>query len=131
MTDRCGLSDRLTFQVGDALQLPFANASFDAVFLQRVAMNIPDRARLYDEVHRLLTSGGRFVSYDAVLRAGDVVCPTPWALEWFNATRGASPQNALNLALVLGPDFPVIAGNVARNIRENRLGLLSTVVTRG
>jgi SAM-dependent methyltransferase len=31
---RCGLSDRVTFQVGDAVHLPFEDAAFDTVFLQ-------------------------------------------------------------------------------------------------
>lgn len=44
LTARCGLSDRVTFEVGDALHLPFENAAFDAVFLQHVAMNVEDRA---------------------------------------------------------------------------------------
>jgi hypothetical protein len=36
----------------------------------------------------------------------------------------------LNLGLVIGPDFPVISRNLARNVRENRLGVLSAVLTR-
>ena len=45
LTVRCGLSDRATFQVGNALHLPFEDAAFDTVFLQHVAMNIEDRTR--------------------------------------------------------------------------------------
>jgi hypothetical protein len=30
----------------------------------------------------------------------------------------------------MGPDFQVMTGNLPRNIRENRLGVLSTVLTR-
>lgn len=37
---------------------------------------------------------------------------------------------ALNLGLVIGPDFPAITSNLVRNIRENRLGVLSAVLTR-
>jgi hypothetical protein len=44
---------------------------------------------------------------------------------------GAQPQSGLNLALVMGPDFPVMTANLARNLRENRLGVLFAVVTRG
>jgi ubiquinone/menaquinone biosynthesis C-methylase UbiE len=54
LTTRCGLSDRVAFQVGDALHLFFEDAVFDAVFLQHVAMNIEDRATLYAEVRRVL-----------------------------------------------------------------------------
>jgi SAM-dependent methyltransferase len=164
LTARCGLSNRVTFQVGNALQLPFEDATFDTVFLQHVAMNIEDRTALYAEVRRILTLGGRFATYDLVLRDGNVVYPAPWArdastsfllseddtraaleqagfkavlwrddtataLDWFKAMAGSQPQ-ALNLGVVMGPDFPAIASNLARNIRENRLGVLSTVLTR-
>jgi hypothetical protein len=43
LTARCGLSDRVTFPVGEALHLPFDDASFDVALLQHVAMNIADR----------------------------------------------------------------------------------------
>src|SRR5271165_5431829 len=79
LTSRCGQSDRVTFQVGDALHLAFEGAAFDTVFLQHVAMNIKDRAALYAEVRRMLAPGGRFVTYDLILRDGDVVYPVPWA----------------------------------------------------
>ena len=42
-------------------------------------MNIEDRPALYAEVRRILTAGGRFATYDVVLRDGDVVYPAPWA----------------------------------------------------
>ena len=163
---RCGLSDRVTFQVGNALHVPFEDAAFDTVFLQHVAMNIEGRTALYAEVRRILTPGGRFATDDLVLRDGDVVYPTPWArdastsfllgesdtrtaleqagfnavlwrddtqtaLDWFRAAMAGAPPNGLNLGLVMGPDFTAMTGNLARNIRENRLGVLSAVMTRG
>lgn len=163
LTARCGLSDRVTFRVGDALHLPFEAASFDAVFLQHVAMNIENRAALYAEVHRILTPKGRFAVHDLVLRDGDVVYPAPWArdastsfllsegdtraaleqaafraihwhddtlvaLNWFKSAMAGSPPAAPNLGIVMGPDFPAIIGNLARNIRENHLGVLSAVL---
>ena len=165
LTARCGLSDRVTFQVGNALKLPFDDASFDAVFLQHVAMNIEDRTALYAEVRRILASGGRLATYDLVLRDGDVVYPVPWArdasasfllsesdtrtaleragyktilwrddtqvaLDWFRTLMGAQPQSGPSLGLVMGPDFPAMTGNLARNLRESRLGVLSAVLTR-
>jgi SAM-dependent methyltransferase len=73
------VSDRVTFHVGDALHLPFEDEAFDAVFLQHVAMNIENRPALYAEARRILAPGGRFATYDVVLRDGDVVYPAPWA----------------------------------------------------
>ena len=165
LTARCKLSDRVTFQVGDALHLPFEDAAFDAMFLQHVAMNVEDRLALYAEVRRVLTPGGRFATYDLVVRDGDVAYPVPWArdastsfllsetdtrtaleqagfravfwrddtgtaIDWFKAAMVGSPPSGLNLGLVMGPDFPAITSNLARNIRENRLGVLSAVLNR-
>jgi SAM-dependent methyltransferase len=164
LTARCGLSDRVTFQSGYALNLSFEDAVFDTVFLQHVAMNIEDRAALYAEVRRILTAGGRFVSHDVVQRDGDAAYPTPWArdastsfllgesetrtaveragfkavfwrddtqiaLDWFQAMMAAGPPTGPNLGVVMGPDFPIMIGNLARNLRENRLGVLSAVLS--
>ncbi len=161
---RSGLYDRVTFQVGDALHLPFPDGSFDVVFLQHVAMNIQNRAALYAEGRRVLASGGKIATYDLVLRDGNVLYPAPWArdastsfllsqsdtrtaleqagfkvvlwhddtpaaLDWFKTIANA-PPSALNLGVVIGPDFPEIGRNLARNIREHRLGVLSAVLTR-
>lgn len=79
LTQRCGMTGRVTFEAGNALELPFADASFDVVFLQHVVMNIEDRAGLYAQVRRVLAPEGRLATYDLVLRAGDPVYPVPWA----------------------------------------------------
>lgn len=79
LTDRTGQSSRVSFQTGSALKLPFHWASFDAVLLQHVAMNISDRARLYGEIRRVLKTGGRFACFDVVLRSGEPHYPLPWA----------------------------------------------------
>ena len=166
LTARCALSDRVTFEVGDALHLPFEDSAFDAVFLQHVAMNIGDRPGLYAEARRLLTPGGRFATYDLVLRNGDVGYPVPWArdastsfllgepetrtaleqagfqavlwrddsqtaLDWFQTTMAGPQPSGPNLGLVLGPDFLAMTANLARNVREHHLGVLSAVLTRG
>jgi ubiquinone/menaquinone biosynthesis C-methylase UbiE len=81
LTARCGLSDRVTFKVGDALHIPSEAASFDTVFLHHVAMNIEDRDALYAEVLRVLKPEGLFATHDLVLRdgGGAVLYPAPWA----------------------------------------------------
>jgi len=79
LTDRTGQSSRVSFQTGSALKLPFHWASFDAVLLQHVAMNISDRARLYGEIRRVLKTGGRFACFDVVLSSGEPHYPLPWA----------------------------------------------------
>lgn len=80
LTGRCALQSRVTFEVGNALDLPFEAGAFDLVLLQHVAMNIDDRRALYAETRRVLAPGGRLAIYDVVLR-GDVRYPVPWARE--------------------------------------------------
>lgn len=165
LTARCGLSSRVTFQVGDALSLPFDDLSFDVVFLQHVAMNVAARTALYHEIHRILRPGGRFATYDLVLRKGEIAFPVPWArdtstsfllseddtrtvldaagftpvswrddtdiaLDWFKTTMSRPMQNEINLGLVMGPGMREMASNLARNLHEGRLGLLSAVLRR-
>ena len=79
LTERAGLSGKVSFQTASALKLPFGDARFDAVLLQHVAMNIADRARLYREIRRVLKTGGRFATFDVVSIGGEPHYPVPWA----------------------------------------------------
>jgi SAM-dependent methyltransferase len=72
LTARCGLSDRVTFHVGDALHLPFEDEAFDAVFLQHVAMNILCGMReSAKQIGTLLLQGGRLKQTLAVTSIGE------------------------------------------------------------
>ena len=53
---------------------------------------------------------------------------TEVAGQWFDAMRSAGPPAGPSLALVLGADFPAMTRNIARNLRERRLGALIAVV---
>jgi SAM-dependent methyltransferase len=79
LTERTGQSDKVSFQVGNALELPCGAGSFDAVFLQHVVMNIAARSRLYREIRRVLRPKGRFATFDVVLLSGEPDYPLPWA----------------------------------------------------
>jgi cyclopropane fatty-acyl-phospholipid synthase-like methyltransferase len=76
-----GLESRTQFQVGSALQLPFADGSFDAAYTIHVAMNIADKAALYREVRRVLRPGAAFSLYDilAAVPSPALRFPVPWA----------------------------------------------------
>jgi sarcosine/dimethylglycine N-methyltransferase len=79
LTERTGQSGKVSFETASALDLPFDDGQFDVALLQHVAMNIADRPRLYREIRRVLKQGGRFATYDAVLKDGDLHYPVPWA----------------------------------------------------
>ena len=53
--------EQVEFQPADAMALPFADASFDAVVCQFGLMFFPDKAKSCSEVYRVLAPGGRFV----------------------------------------------------------------------
>src|SRR5215470_10691589 len=162
LTERTGQSGRVSFQTASALELPFDDGRFNVVFLQHVAMNISDRARLYREIRRVLTSGGRFATFDVVLNSGDPHYPVPWARtattsfllnaaatrdvieaagfrtlisqddseaakSWITQLRASGPPPSPNLGVVMGPDFAELATNLARNILEGRVGILTAV----
>jgi ubiquinone/menaquinone biosynthesis C-methylase UbiE len=99
---RVGLAEQVTYRQGDALDLPFADESFDAVWSQHVAMNIADKAALYGQMRRVLKPGATLAIYDVVAgAAGPVHFPVVWAgtavnsflvapseLHWLIATAG-------------------------------------------
>jgi SAM-dependent methyltransferase len=58
LTGRLGLGDRVTHQLGDALDLPFDAGSFDVVWMQNSGMNIADKPKLYRGIQRVLHAGG-------------------------------------------------------------------------
>jgi ubiquinone/menaquinone biosynthesis C-methylase UbiE len=58
---RQGPDKRLAWQQADALDLPFADASFDVVCCQFGAMFFPDRVAGYAQARRVLKPGGRLV----------------------------------------------------------------------
>jgi sarcosine/dimethylglycine N-methyltransferase len=77
-----GLEQRIEVHEGSALELPFADDSFDVVWMQNVGMNIEDKQTLYGEIARVLKPGGRYAFQE--MAAGNVATsyfPLPWATE--------------------------------------------------
>ena len=57
--------ENLTFQVGDAEDLPFADAAFSSVLCSNSFHHYPDPAQAVREMTRVLAPGGRLVIGDA------------------------------------------------------------------
>lgn len=53
--------EQVGFQPADAVALPFADASFDAIVCQFGVMFFPDKAKSFSEAYRVLVPGGRYV----------------------------------------------------------------------
>jgi MPBQ/MSBQ methyltransferase len=80
LTAQLGLGNRVTHQVGNALDLPFDDGMFDVVWTQNSGMNIADKWRLYAGIHRVLRHGGVLALQEPM--AGPVqppIFPVMWA----------------------------------------------------
>ncbi|MEJ7777864.1 MAG: class I SAM-dependent methyltransferase [Sphingomicrobium sp.] len=64
-----GEGDRLRFVVGSALELPFANSSFDVLLNVEASNDYPDRAQFFCEAARVLKPDG-ILLYTDTFRAG-------------------------------------------------------------
>jgi SAM-dependent methyltransferase len=71
----------VTFDTASALELPFADGSFDLVWTQHASMNIADKPRLYRELRRVLRPDGRLAFHDLLVgeKPGPLQFPVPWA----------------------------------------------------
>jgi ubiquinone/menaquinone biosynthesis C-methylase UbiE len=80
VTRTLGLEERVGFEQGDALAMPFSSASFDGAYSMNVSMNIADKPRFYDQIYRVLRPGAWLVLSELALGPdGSPDYPTPWA----------------------------------------------------
>jgi SAM-dependent methyltransferase len=99
LTERCGLGGQVSFRQGSALELPFAEGSFDAVMTQHASMNIADKPALYTELRRVLRPGGRLGIYDILEGpSGDPQFPVPWARD--SSTSFLATPSEMRLMLI-------------------------------
>lgn len=81
LTSLTELDDKIVYEHGNALQMPFGDAVFDGAYSMNVSMNIADKDVLYGEIHRVLKPGAWLaLSELAQGPGGEVDYPTPWAL---------------------------------------------------
>ncbi|MEU8266523.1 methyltransferase domain-containing protein [Sphaerisporangium sp. NPDC049002] len=59
-----GVADRVAFQHGDAMDLPFEPGSFDAVWALESLLHMPDRLHVLKNIAAVLKPGGRLVLCD-------------------------------------------------------------------
>jgi ubiquinone/menaquinone biosynthesis C-methylase UbiE len=86
LTEKTGLSDRISYRVADATALELDAASFAQVWMLDVGMHIRDKRALFAEIARVLKPGGLFVMHDQtgplpaamrpVMRQAPYIAPT-------------------------------------------------------
>lgn len=80
LTERVGLADRVNFEHGDAMEMPFEDDAFDLAWMQHTSMNVADKPRLFAEVRRVLRPGGRLALYEILAGSEESPhFPVPWA----------------------------------------------------
>jgi SAM-dependent methyltransferase len=154
ITERVGLADRVTFDVGSATEMPYDDGAFDRAMLIHVGMNLPAKDRVFAEVRRVLEPGGRFAVYEQMrVGGGELTFPMPWAEDESSsfvdtraryvelltaagfrveveedrtaAVAGPPAPGALTPAAVFGPGFGERIGN---NIAATMAGTLGAVL---
>lgn len=65
-----GLADRTDFVCADGMNIPFADASFDAVYIFDAGCYMPDKPAFYKECARVLRPGGVFLGLDLIVQEG-------------------------------------------------------------
>lgn len=73
LTELVGLSERVDFRLGSALEMPFAEASFDVVIGQEGWAHVPDKPRLIAECARVVKPGGT-IAFTDIMR-GENLAP--------------------------------------------------------
>jgi len=125
LTDLLGLSQRVHAEVGNALAMPFADASFDIAWTIQVQMSIADKARLYREIRRVLRPGGRLVFQDIV--RGPVTglfTPTPWTGD--PAHSFLLPPDELHATIVAAGFEPLLWRDTTAAMKQWQAGQLSS-----
>ncbi len=59
--ESAGLKTKTQFQVADALNMPFADASFDLVWSLESGEHMPDKVKFLQECYRVLKPGGKLI----------------------------------------------------------------------
>ena len=80
LTALLGFEDQVSIRQGNALAMPYDDATFDGAYSMNVSMNIADKRTLYREIRRVLKPGAWLVLSEAAQGPGGKPdYPTPWA----------------------------------------------------
>ena len=80
LTRGAGLGDRVKIVCANALDLPFADGTFDLAWSQAVSQNIADKERFVVEMTRVIRPRGHLALFEVIAGPGGLLeFPVPWA----------------------------------------------------
>ena len=80
LTALVGLTAQVTHHVADACATGLASGQFDGVWVQHLALHLPQPSQLWQEAARLLRPGGWLALHEWVqLSDAPILYPTPWS----------------------------------------------------
>lgn len=94
LSEATRMGGEVQFHQGDALDLPFADRSFDVVWVQHAAVQVEDKPAMLAEVRRVLRGGGRLALYEPW--AGPNASPRHFPVPWTDTESGCylvSPED--------------------------------------
>jgi len=118
---------RLYCEVRRVLRLGGRFATFDVVSISGEPQYPLPWARTPATSFLLTAAATREVIEPAGFRTLVWQDDTEAAKSWFAQLRASEPPPALNLGVVMGPDFVQLSGSLGRNLIEGRLGILTAV----
>lgn len=129
-----GPGGKVTFQCGDAEQLPFPDASFDAVICECALCTFPDKPAAALEFARVLRMGGQ-VGVSDLTRQGKLAPELEGILAWIACIADAQPLTAY-VALLSAANLEVRLTEVHNSaltefVRQIQVRLLVTEVMLG
>lgn len=121
--ESAGISDRVTFQYGNAMDLDFADETFDAAVALEVFPHLNDRQKGYDEAFRVLRPGAYFLVSEFILRNGTPSDEELGAfLETWQIMPPTTPAKTMERAANAGFDL-VKVENMSQNVAFSGEGM--------
>jgi ubiquinone/menaquinone biosynthesis C-methylase UbiE len=100
--ESAGLSDRVSFKYGNAMDLDFADESFDAALAIDLFPHLSDRQQAFNEAFRVLKPGGTFLLSEFTGRGTPPEEQFAAYLQTFQAMPPISPEVSIGLAANAG-----------------------------
>ena len=98
----------LQISQGDAMQLPFADESFDTVLCTFALCGISDEKQALREMHRVLKPGGRLLLADHVVSTWPPLAGLQWLLERYSLPAHGEHFRRRPLPIVKAMPFEII-----------------------